>query len=69
MKKDAEYQCELCRADLYVVEKECDRCGAILCESCYDDNLGYCSECEDTARRERNEEMKELWRGFYNSRF
>ena len=35
--------CEICRRG--TVEHTCDRCGQLVCEEHFDEDLGFCLEC------------------------
>ena len=40
-------KCTDCEKDIKSVEKYCEECGVMLCESCYENGeRGICEECE-----------------------
>lgn len=66
--KNDSFCCDNCKDELFAFE-ECERCGKMLCQSCYDYNLGYCDDCKDYLAKEKKEIDEEMWRDFFSSRF
>jgi hypothetical protein len=61
--------CEICtRAD---VEHSCDRCGRLVCDRHFDDSVGFCTECADSATdgREHRPSGEEMPDGVDTFRF
>lgn len=66
--KDDSFYCDNCGDDTFILN-ECERCGVILCDKCYDNNLGYCDDCKEILEEESRTMEEEMWREYFNSRF